>query len=85
MKHTSNPREDSPRLRNEAAPAGGTSVKTHVPDVNTFANQDENCEAEVKAKGTNFDDNVDLSSDEIEGLTDVRNSLTDSMDFDQDA
>jgi len=82
---TSNPREDSPRITNEAALACGTSVKTHVPDVDNFSNQDENCEAEVKAKGTNFDDNVDLSSDEIERLTDVRNSLTDSMDFDQDA
>ena len=81
---TSNPREDSPRLRSEAALACGTSVKTHVPDVNNFSNQDENSEAEVKAKGENFDVNADLSSDEIEGLTDVRDSLTDSMDFDQD-
>ena len=39
---TSNPREDSPRLRSEAAPAGGTSVKTHVPDMITFMNPGEN-------------------------------------------
>ena len=64
-KPTSNPREDSPRLCNEAAPVGGTSVKTHVPDVNNFSNQDENFEAEVKAKGANFDDNAESSSDEI--------------------
>ena len=82
MKLQTNPLEDSPRLRSEAALACGTSVKTHVPDhVNTLANQDENSEAEVKAKGTNFDDNAESSSDEIEGFIDARNSLTDSMDF----
>ena len=79
---TSNPREDSPRITNEAALACGTSVKTHVPDhVNTLANQDEKSEAEVKAKGTNFDDIAELSSDEIQGFIDARNSLTHSMDF----
>ena len=40
LKPTPNPRWDSPRLRNETAPARGTSVKTHVPDVITCSNPD---------------------------------------------
>ena len=82
MKSQSNPLEDSPCLRNKAAPARGTSVETHVPDVITCSNPGENIsKAELNEKDLKLDDNEESSSDEIEGLIAERNSLTDSEVF----